>query len=674
MYCNLFKLCITLIELIFNRMIKRFIHFILFILVLVPLYAQETDSLLLDEVLSLDLEQLGRIKINVSSVKALDIMSTPSNVTVVDREMIEDYNFQSIAEALAIVPGIDVLQTVIDRNVTTSRGILQNFYANKVLFLINGITTWQPIYGDFHLERIDINDVERIEVLKGPASVLYGTNAYAGVVNVILRDKKMNSIDAYAKFGYPYTLGAGVNTKVIKGDYSLSLSTNAAMEKRKPYSMKADINYPYKGDSTYIYQDQYSTGNIILRGAYKSHSITINAFDYTHSFYGAFPSYTFGGGNMVVNQGALASYQLNEEIATNSQLFITATADYYIRNFPLSADRTTQVHLSATRYNAEAKFHTHVGKHLSFDIGGHAEIRDSHGHETRYAVTDTLISSNLLNDNNIYEGSVFFQPEFILGKLSLMVGGRYTLNSLFGEDLSFRATGLYKINHSHSFKLMAGQSFRVPTMFELYFDHSTVKGNNQLEPERSTSYELAYLLQHKKLFVQASTYLANYTNLIQRVTVDTLIPVYMNAHEFQGVGFEFEVKYVKPKVISAFLSYNFVDGYEGSGKENYQFVPRHTLNLGLNKSIGNIYIYGKGCLISSTEGVYERIDPQGFLDVGVGLDTKRKTIKIKHVLEVKNITNSKYHIPQYIRDQSGVNDIPVLGYGPSVNYSFKLSF
>ncbi len=152
---------------------------------------------------SMDLAELTAIKVTVSSHDSLAVFDTPSTVTVIDRDMIGSFGFLDVAEALSYVAGLEVYQTIIDRNVPTARGILQNFYANKILLLINNTPTWQPIYGEGYVDRISIADVERIEVLKGPASVLYGSNAYAGVINLVLRTTPRDGGTAHARVGAP---------------------------------------------------------------------------------------------------------------------------------------------------------------------------------------------------------------------------------------------------------------------------------------------------------------------------------------------------------------------------------------------------------------------------------------------------------------------------------------
>src|SRR3989442_8094237 len=104
--------------------------------------------------------------------------------------MIEQSSFRDVEEALQVVAGISVSRSYLLQGMVTSRGILQELYANKNLLLIDGVPTWHAITGESRLERISINDIERIEILKGPASVLYGSQAFTGAINIVTRTAK----------------------------------------------------------------------------------------------------------------------------------------------------------------------------------------------------------------------------------------------------------------------------------------------------------------------------------------------------------------------------------------------------------------------------------------------------------------------------------------------------
>ena len=86
--------------------------------------------------------------------------------------------------------GIQVYRTAFKQQVATVRGVLQDHYANKVLVMINNVPSWHAVTGEGNLDRVSIHDVERIEVLRGPASVTYGSQAYVGAINLIFSAAK----------------------------------------------------------------------------------------------------------------------------------------------------------------------------------------------------------------------------------------------------------------------------------------------------------------------------------------------------------------------------------------------------------------------------------------------------------------------------------------------------
>jgi len=110
------------------------------------------------------------------------------------------------------------------------------------------------------------------------------------------------------------------------------------------------------------------------------------------------------------------------------------------------------------------------------------------------------------------------QLNYKMGVVNLLAGSRFTQNKQFGSNISSRVSALINLNENNSLKLIFGQSFRAPTMLELYFNHPTVVGNKDLQPETSTSYELAYLVRAGNFFAQIIGYYAEYDQLIQRYT------------------------------------------------------------------------------------------------------------------------------------------------------------
>jgi iron complex outermembrane receptor protein len=166
------------------------------------------------------LEDLTRMDLRVSSFarKDQDLWVTPAAVFVITREDIERSAASSIPELLRIVPGIQVAQITASSWAVSARGF-NSAYANKLLVLIDGRTVYSEIYSGAHWDQDDLplEDIERIEVIRGPGAAVWGTNAVNGVINIITKRARstqgMNAsagisrIDDLARVEYGGSLG-----------------------------------------------------------------------------------------------------------------------------------------------------------------------------------------------------------------------------------------------------------------------------------------------------------------------------------------------------------------------------------------------------------------------------------------------------------------------------------
>ncbi len=634
----------------------------------------EEQQLFQEQLLELTLEDLISLKVSVSSVKEETIFDTPSTVTVIDRQTIENYNYASIEEALDTVAGFDVYQTIIDRNVPTARGILQNFYANKILLLIDNVPTWQPIYGEGALERININDVEKIEVLKGPASVLYGSNAYTGVVNIVLKKNKDNSISTYGRLGSQDLLAAGISINHNFDDLAVFASINAETQESDSYQVSSATGHDFNGELLFDYTNFSQKNNINLGASYNAHSVYFNQYNYKHSFLGIHPSYVGGGGENVDNTGTLVNYKYQGSLTENTQVIANFTYDYFKRDFPVSYDYSSIISLAGSRYVSEVKFN-YQQDNFNIEYGVNGEIRQSDGHKVLDGHTGELKRNNLTGDDDVLEWSSFARVRVDVDNLSLLVGGRYTDNQNFGSNFSARFSGVYTVQENQSIKMIIGQSFRVPTMFELYFDHPTVIGNTELLPETSTSYELAYLYGGKKVFLQVLGYYGIYKDLIQRQVSGTDSQAqYQNANDFKGYGTEMELRYEFDKSLNTYLNYNYVKGVDEELDNNYKFVPDHTVSFGLNKHFSFFSLSTKGKYISKVDGHLATIKAQFIIDANMIIKQKFQDISLRHVFSINNITDSKMLTPEYIRQTANINEIATADFGTRFSYAIFVDF
>lgn len=649
-----------------------------------------------------DIETLWDIKVQVASSEEENIFNAPSSVSIIDKEMISNYNFTTVSEAVQTIAGMAVMRTYLKRNLPTSRGILQDHYANKVLILINGIPSWNAVTGEGNLDRVDIHDVERIEVLKGPASVLYGTNAYSGAINIVLKSAEDRKMDAHMGFGTNNSFTAGASYAATEGDLKYFIAGNSSDIIQKETTFMGEDDY--EG----LLREYMRTDNFTFNLKYKSHSILFNGFDSRESYLGVTPKFSSGAGNPHMVQGYVVNYTFDERFNDDLNLRLGATYDYGRRNLSRRLDDVIRANIKGDRFNAFARLGYQISDAFHVEAGVTYDQRKSYEYKNYNVLEDTLISvvweSNVdttqsvlldgnlgMKDRDVSEFSAFGQLKFTRDKFRALVGTRYTNNELFGDDISSRATLAYAFNETNSVKLIYGESFRSPSLFEQYFIYSTVLGNPDLEPEKSRSAELAYLTGFGDFFIQILGYYGVYQNKIvrQRGSAEPFpgfeyedINIYQNGDEFTATGAEVEFRYDNPDILNAFLNFNYLAGDDGDkdDKENYNFkyVPEMSVSTGLAKNIGEHFgISGSLSYWTETTGPvkddndqFMKVDPQMFVDANIFYKHELAGAKIRHTVSAKNLLDEEILFPEYVRRRT-INAVSS-GYYQTILYTVTI--
>ncbi len=169
-----------------------------------PSYAQGVETL--DDLLDLDLESLASVEVSVASKHAERISEAPGIITVVTRKEIEKYGGINLLDIFHRVPSMQVISSAFaPTNVVGMRGQTNQHYTNRILFLINGRPFRDGHTGGWNMglfTQFPLNNIEQIEIIRGPGSVLYGTNAFSGVVNIITRKAdKENTVETSLTYG-----------------------------------------------------------------------------------------------------------------------------------------------------------------------------------------------------------------------------------------------------------------------------------------------------------------------------------------------------------------------------------------------------------------------------------------------------------------------------------------
>ncbi|WP_069471268.1 TonB-dependent receptor plug domain-containing protein [Candidatus Marithrix sp. Canyon 246] len=618
-----------------------------------------------------------------SPIKTETLSETPAAVTVIDRGMIEDYNFSSISSAVQTIAGFQMYRTYFKQRIPTSRGILQDNYANKVLVMINGVPSWHGVTGEGNLDRVSIYDVERIEVLKGPASVIYGSQAYTGAINIILRqpkDSKKGEFNGQIHAGIGnkggHSVGANHYNSSSENDWSLFTSVNEERGNRYRY------NYTDESKSSSSIDDYVDNFNANALFKYKEHTFLINAFRSNEANFGV--DLQNGAGNNHDVDGILLGYTYshawNEKAKTNLQLFY----DLNERNFSRTNNDDERSNVLGYRLGGNIRnLFSIIPTKLDLEIGSDFERRKSQEYLSYQNSTNTIISDHNLADRKMDEYSGYLQLDWKpLQAWRILLGSRITENEIYGSNVSSRGTIIWTLNQQNSIKFIAGQSFRTPSFFELYFNNpkaNTATGNENLVPETADTFELAYQYAKDNFYMQTLLYHSIYQDKIQRIENPSSpdANIYKNVGEFTADGLEIELKYSNPKIANFFLNLDYIYGSDGDlipGTDHYNFkyIPKFTASAGVHKKLGNFGISLLGNYIGSTNGPEEKIDDSFIFDFNLAYQHKYKNLQLKHVISINNLSDTLVTVPEYVR-RNGVNELP-LEYERSIFYSLVANF
>ncbi len=218
----------------YTRLMTKFPFFIwsIIFLSLYPsaLWAQtiDTDRLGVKDLRANQKEELINQSIQVASKSAESIYEAPGVISVITAQEINRFGANNLLEVLERATSTYYMGSYFaPNNIISIRGDLSTPYNNHVLILINGRPTRETLFGGLDysiLLSLPLIAIERIELIRGPGSVLYGTNAYAGVINIITRDVKEGSTTVSVQSGSFGTIGLDAQSTRIKNDLKVTTS------------------------------------------------------------------------------------------------------------------------------------------------------------------------------------------------------------------------------------------------------------------------------------------------------------------------------------------------------------------------------------------------------------------------------------------------------------------
>ncbi len=532
--------------------------------------AQMTDSLALDEV------------VVTGTRNATDVRHLPMTVTVIDRnKLTAEHQASVLPTAMHEVPGLFVTsRAMMGYGVSTGaagginlRGITGG--AGQLLVLIDGHPQYQGIYGHPISDSYQTLMAERVEVLRGPASVLYGSNAMGGVLNIVTRQAKCDGVNTTVNLasGSYGTVQTEATNQVRSGRFSSTVSAQ--------YN-RTDNHRPRMGF------EQYG-GYLKLGYDINDHWLAYIDGNVTH-FNASYPGSTdkpLWDADQWITRGVVSAAVENHYAKTSGALSVYTNFGRHKID-----DGTADPAKPTARYFRSKDALTGVSWYQSAQLfeGNRITVGADYMHiygnayytsKENGAVLDTPNKQSGKSYRNEIAGYVDFRQD-LLQWLTVDVGARVDHHSITGTEFVPQAGVVARPIATGEAKAMVSKGFRNPSMREMYLYPPS---NTDLEPERLWNYELSW--RHR--LADGFTYGANIfylkgDNMIQTMQVDGK-PRNVNTGEIENWGIEVEMSYPLGSHAHVRVNSSYLDM-----KNKIVAAPTYTDYAGLDYRCGKWFI------------------------------------------------------------------------------------
>lgn len=485
-------------------------------------------------------------------------------VTVIDAQELKKLPARSLSDVLNYAIGVDARQRSpyeVQTDLTMRGSTFQ-----QVLVMIDGVRVSDPQTAHHTMNLpISVQDIERVEILYGNGSSLYGPDAFSGVVNVITKKPDKKFLNTELNYGSYNTYGGSVSTGYKIGKLGFSLSIDG------------------KKSDGWRYDTDFTTYNVFSNSSYNFKwcdllvSLGVAGKEFgANGFYGSSPSKEWTNAKFVK-----AELNHNGDISWEEKIYYRQHNDKYINDI-----------------NAPTSY---VNDHTNYIYGQDFRILFGNfvvGSE----VAGANIESTRLGSHNNYRIGVYGEYALLLQeKIALNFGMREDYHSTYGYEWAPSISAGWWINPGFKLRGEVGRAFRVPSFTDLYYEDPYSKGNPNLKPEVSWGYELGTDFYPEENFsINVNGFLRDEVNLIDWVkgTGSDTRWLATNIGHLLVSGFELGLK-VTFRVLKTSLNYSLINYQVQSGEV---YIPKyaspqnqvsvgieHPLCFDMSQSWGGIY-------------------------------------------------------------------------------------
>jgi outer membrane receptor protein involved in Fe transport len=547
----------------------------------------------------LPIEELMNLKITTASKKSETLKEIPASVVIVTRRDIERYGYTTLEEIFQNIPGFYMVNNMgfLGSSVGV-RGYMTSEMTNLVV-MVNGITQKNDIFNSFSFAQapVPVESIDRIEVIRGPMSIIYGSNAFVGAINIITNE--LSQTDPFntivtAAYGSQHLQRATITSQGKQNGMEFSFSSS--------YYHKDGINEPFSRMNSQFVNNHLSYGidsptkttKDYFPTTYKyfNASGTLRDFSmelsYASGIYGHTFATIFYHPTMMKSDFIRAQISYQKEISPLTTLKLKlgyARYNLYMgdnyysldpNGFGTEPDIYSFGEYFSEKIDAEATLHFSPNQNINFNLGLHGSSILDAGDKTDAPYNLGL--KNLLNrsggidpNDNVNKFGIHLQTEIkLLQHLQAVAGIRaehvesfnlilhraayYNEHEKFtgrfddpGFTLVPRAALIFNLTNTQIVKLMYGEAIKHPDVWQL---RNNLTVNKSLEKERIKTLEASYIgTLGKSTVVNASVFYNHLDNIIVRsIELNTSVtpPVYnsffSNIGKLETIGTELSIR------------------------------------------------------------------------------------------------------------------------------------
>ncbi len=506
---------------------------------------------------------LGQVVITATKTEE-ELKKVSSSVTVITREDIENKKVATTAELLREVPGLDVARSGGPGKMTSI--YLRGGNSGHVLVLIDGIQVNSPTTGNFDFSNLTTDNIERIEIVRGPQSTLYGSDAMGGVINIITRKGKGKSKVSLTAGGGSFDTSRGA-VSLTFADKKVDFSLTASRLETEGISAATAQN----GDN-----DDYTNTTVAMKFGVKLSPTTLlnttlrrtdarseldaRAFLDDPNFVQN-TQQTLLGVNLTQQIGDWCEQRLKFQMMKNK--LEGADPDTVLNNYRIDTD----VRQGEWQQNF---FLFDKADTLTMGVEYEQQSADSRGNF----------------NEGIRNRAVYIQNQAALldETLFLTAGARVDKHSLFGSWDTYKLGMSYLFKTTDTrFKANYGSGFKAPTLNDLYWPTTAwSRGNSNLKPEENWGYDFGLEQRFWRLFFGATYFHNTYDNLIQWVEYAPWSYEPQNVAEATTEGIELEMGINPCDKVELKLNYTQTRAKNKVTDKELARRPEHKANMSLD--------------------------------------------------------------------------------------------